>query len=176
MVVVQSLCGSTIFWAIQGIMHSKYMPTGTSINSQQYWETLKELNKEFTITWDIQSFNITLLDCTPVWERPHRFITFSLSWITHHIALTWCHQIFICFPIWRKILEGIEIKTVVKVGFYNQDSLLCCGRCNKIAWTLVKVCRQQRWLCGEMAVYTWTVKFKKVNCFGFIQICLPICV
>jgi len=141
MVMVQRLCGSTVFRVIQGMMHSKYTPTGTSINSKQYCEMLKKLNKEFTITWDLLFFNITLLDCTPVWERPHRFITLSLSWITHHIALTWCHQIFICFPIWRNILQDIEVKMVVKLWFYNQDALLCCGGCNKITWTLVKVCR-----------------------------------
>ena len=176
MVMLESLCGSTIFCVIQGMMNSKYMPTGTSINSQQYWQTLKELNKEFTITWDILFFNITSLDCTPVWERLYRFVTFSLSWITNRIALTWCNQIFICLPIWRNILEDVEVKMVVKLWFYNQDALLCCGECNKIAWTSVKVCRQQRWLPGEMAVYTWTVKFKKVKCYGFIRICLPICI
>jgi len=62
MVMVQSLCGSIVFWAIQGMVHSKYMPTGTSINSKQCWEMLKELNKEFTITWGMLFFKITLLD------------------------------------------------------------------------------------------------------------------
>jgi hypothetical protein len=66
MVMVEGLCGCAVFWAIQSTMHCKYMPTGTRINSQQYWETLKELNIEFTITWDILFFNLTLLDCTPV--------------------------------------------------------------------------------------------------------------
>jgi hypothetical protein len=66
MVTVESLCGSTVFWAIQSMKHSKYMPAGRSINSQKYWETLKELNKEFSLTQNILFFTITLLDCTPV--------------------------------------------------------------------------------------------------------------
>jgi hypothetical protein len=116
-----------------------------------------------------------LLDCTPVWEWPYGFVTFSLSWIANHIALNWCHQILICFPIRRNILEDSEVKMVVKLWLYN-DALLCFGGRNKTAWTSVKVCRQQRWLYAEMAVYTWTIKFKKVNCYGFIKICLLICI
>jgi hypothetical protein len=41
MFMVENFCGSTVFCNIKGMMHPKFMSAGTSINSEQYWETLK---------------------------------------------------------------------------------------------------------------------------------------
>jgi hypothetical protein len=61
---------------------------------------------------------------------------------------------------------------------------LRCGsgiKMNHLLWEtyettamLEKVCQPQRSLHEEITVMWWKMKFRKVTCFAFIEICIPI--
>jgi hypothetical protein len=62
-----------------------------------------------------------------------------------------------CLPSWKNILEDNTICQMMKPGQQlHCGSVIKCTmlwwRTHKTTWTVVKACRLQRWLCGEITV------------------------
>ena len=88
----------TVFWVVKGVVHTGFMPTGTTVNFELYCETLGTLN-EFILRRRSLSFNVKMLDNTHISARGAvDSALVSPSWITYHILLTWHYQIFIYLP------------------------------------------------------------------------------
>jgi len=163
-------------WNVKGLVHSEFMPTGTTINSGIVWQWLSwkhdfqefallqhdsaVLHTSVRITTEVQHLSFTILD------RPF------------HSTIFYC-QIFVSFPNWRNSLEDITVLSTIK--WWQQVS------CNYIIkmhsssvtdlWNplnMVKACTLQRWLCGEKTKWRVTVKFKQVTCFSCMCTCFLI--
>lgn len=132
----------------------EFMPTGTTINSAHYCETMGKLKVwlQNISSHGVASPSTWQYSNTQVWEHVQRFITStSLSLIIQLIVLTSCCSIFISFSHWRNILEDITTHLTMK----SRQQLSCGSLIQSYSsividygttWMLVNVCRLQRWL------------------------------
>jgi len=79
---------ATVFWVEQGIILLKFLPTDTTVNSDEYNETVRSLNAHLCPIRKLSEVCATL--------RPSQN-----GWCchTHFTALTSLHQIFTCLVL-----------------------------------------------------------------------------
>ena len=114
----------TVFWDANGVAHSWFVLSGTTVNSEWCCETVGKLEV---------GPHMTVFDSAQVRDKLHTFdALFSPSWIAHHLGLTWCRQSFISFTKWRNILQDITTGRTMK-----SRQRLSCGYVIKIRSSVV---------------------------------------
>ena len=114
----------TVFWDANGVAHSWFVLSGTTVNSEWCCETVGKLEV---------GPHMTVFDSAQVRDKLHTFDALvSPSWIAHHLGLTWCRQSFISFTKWRNILQDITTGRTMK-----SRQRLSCGYVIKIRSSVV---------------------------------------
>lgn len=84
-----------VFWVEQGIILLKFLPGGSTANSDQFNETIRILNAHLYPIWNFQKF-VQHLRPTQNGRCCH----------THCTVLTSLHLIFTCLVLWKSVNDG----------------------------------------------------------------------
>lgn len=83
----------------------------------KHWESWKYYFEEFVATCSSLSCSMTVFDHTQVQEQIQKYDALvSPSWLTHHIVITWHHQISFSFWNWRNLSGDNAVHWMMKSG------------------------------------------------------------
>lgn len=131
------------------------------------------------LTWRSLSFTETMLECTCIWKKWQNLMpSFTILDYTPYSPNT-VPSDFYHFPKLKQPHTGNHY--MLGDNQHHGWVVVLASRCTSLLWQtyettamLEKVCQPQRSLHGEITVMWWKMKFSKVTCFAFIEICIPI--